>query len=159
MASGENISTSDDDEEYDVSDVQEQMPDAHSVSVENAQENQPDGEEEFEEIEFLEIQLDDSVNAESFGAAPNGNDEQCDVGNDQNSLAAGSSVQVDNTQTTQSGGEIDHDVTIVSVKEESLVTDPLRTSLVANESIESNDCEITSAYFIQEVKIDDETEN
>lgn len=165
VAPDEDISPSDDDGEYDVGGEQEPMPDEPSVSVENAQENHPDGGEKFERIEYLEIEPDilaaftTSVNDESLETATNEKNEQYDFGDDQDPLVAGSLAITQNAQKNQPDGKIqydEYDASPVKMKDDSLDMNPLLASLDADES---NDCVITSAYYIQDVNVADENKN
>lgn len=137
----EDIPTSND-EEYDTGDSQAPMPDEQSVPAESAQQMQPD-EELFEEVEYLDIQPDEeAVKDESLEAATNQNNEQNNVRDDQNPLA----------------GEDDN--YCGAVKDESFEMGPLRSSLNANESNESNDCVFISKHYLQVVVDEtDETDN
>lgn len=121
------------DEEYDTGNVQAPMPDERSIPTEDAQQMQLDG-EWFEEVQYLDIQPDEeAVKDELLDAAPNHNNEP--VCHDQDPLA----------------GEV-HNACVAS-KDESFDMGPLGSSLNANES---DDCVITSAYYLQDVT--DETE-
>lgn len=124
LAWDEDNGTSDDEDEYDVDGVEEPMSGGNqSVPNEHAEENQADGGEQFEEIEYLKIEPDElaetstPVNDESLKAT-------LDANNERDPFAAGPSVSAGNAEKIEAGdgthdNEFGHGASTAEVKNES----------------------------------------
>lgn len=124
------------------------MLDDQSVLAENS----PDGGQEFEEIEYLEIEHDElaasttTADDESLEATTIVINERFDVSNDHDPLAAGPSVVAENAEENQP----DNEIQTVSVKDESFDMNLLHASLNDSETGDSTDCMIVAEYYIQD---------